>query len=438
MHQWAAMWSNVAEEAEEEMDTPSAQAAAIDVSGDPETVQKTTEYQRVAVGALLGSIADEMKKAEGDIRTLMEIVKNVDNDELSSKLDEKLVVLGGISKVNPTIPGEWINIAMGKIKGQTEKSTMRSLNSVLKIILMKLVPYDMAIPLPTREFGDNITPNVRSVGDVQSTSHAENVRAEIPQMEFKPSSRRGKLDVGEYHIGSKLNAENKRYWPCPYENCEAYFFSSRKCGAHLNEHIGRIYVCERCKYETYNLDSYDHHRCFSGRKTQSAETKEGKKYGKRSMKSGKQSEDLGEGREATTSEQPSTSVKRRGDELGLISDIPVKKEKKEKERKVDEDRRAERKENAEKERRAERKAKKAEKERRAERKARKAEKERRAERKARKAEKERVAERKAERDRKAEERKAEKEREAERKAERERKEMGKKTEEDDDIIVLSD
>ena len=74
MQQWAAMWSNVAEEAEEEMDTPSAQAAAIDVSGDPETVQKTTEYQRVAVGALLGSIADEMKKAEGDIRTLMEIV----------------------------------------------------------------------------------------------------------------------------------------------------------------------------------------------------------------------------------------------------------------------------------------------------------------------------------------------------------------------------
>ena len=360
MEQWAAMWSNIAEEAEEEMDTPSVQAPAIEVSGDLETAQKTTKYQRVAVGALLWSITDEMKKAEGDIRTLMEIVKNVENNKLSSKLDEKLVVLGGISNVNPTIPGEWINIAMGKIRGQTEKGTMRSLNSVLKIILMKLVPYDMAIPLPTREFGDNITPNVRSVRDVQSTSHAENVQAEIPQMEFKASSRRGKLDVGDYHIGSKVNAENKRYWPCPYENCEEYFFSSRKCGAHLNEHIGRVYVCDRCKYETYNLDSYDHHRCFSGRKTQSAETKEGKKYGKRSMKSGEQSDPgkSGEGREATASEQPSTSVKRRADDLGSISDIPVKKEKKEKkERKADE-RRAERKAEKAEERRAERKAKK--------------------------------------------------------------------------------
>ena len=114
----------------------------------------------MAVGTLLGGIADELQKVEGDIRSLIDLVKNVENDEMSRRLDEKLVVLAGISNVFPTIPGEWINIALSKIKGQTEKSTMRSLNSVLKIILMKLVPYDITIPLPTREFRDNIKPIV--------------------------------------------------------------------------------------------------------------------------------------------------------------------------------------------------------------------------------------------------------------------------------------
>ena len=141
--------------------------------------------------------------------------------------------------------------------------------------------------------------------------HAENVQdvwAEIPVLEVKLSiSHRGKLDVGDYHIGSKVNAQNKRYWPCPYKKCDEYFFSSRKCGAHLNEHLRRVYVCEQCKYKTYNLDSYNHHCCFSGRKTQSGETKEGKKYQKQSSKSsGKQSEETGH--ETTTSEQPSTSI----------------------------------------------------------------------------------------------------------------------------------
>ena len=93
---------------------------------------------------------------------------------------------------------------MAKIKGKTEKTTMRSLNLIVKIILMKLVLYDISIPLPMREFRDNIQPTVRSVRDTKSTSHAKNVQdsvhAEIPEMleEVKLSiSHRGKLDVGD-------------------------------------------------------------------------------------------------------------------------------------------------------------------------------------------------------------------------------------------------
>ena len=83
---------------------------------------------------------------------------------------------------------------------------------------------------------------------------------------------------------SKVNKAGKRFWPCPYENCYQYFGSSHKCGAHLNEHLGLIYVCDKCKYETYSLDCYEHHICFCGPKTQSGTTCVGMKYKKRSEK----------------------------------------------------------------------------------------------------------------------------------------------------------
>ena len=124
-------------------------------SGNPDesaSGMKVTEYERIAVGGLLNTIADELKKAEKDVRGLFEIVENVPAEQMAGTLDAKLVVLSAISQSTPInqLPGEWINIALSKIRGETDKSAMRSLNSVLKIILNKLVPYDISIPPPTR------------------------------------------------------------------------------------------------------------------------------------------------------------------------------------------------------------------------------------------------------------------------------------------------
>ena len=69
---------------------------------------------------------------------------------------------------------------------------------------------------------------------------------------------------------SSKNPDGSRYWMCPY-GCGKHFGSSCKCGAHLNEHLDRIYECEKCKFQTYSLDSYDHHKCFSGPKTHGPE-----------------------------------------------------------------------------------------------------------------------------------------------------------------------
>ena len=108
---------------------------------------------------------------------------------------------------------------------------------------MKLVPYDMAFPQPTQMYGE--------ASAALQTEISPCPQSDIPPIEIKLQSatqelldseqdtgRKGKLDVGKYHVRSKVNKDGKRFWPCPYEDCDQYFRNSRKCGAHLNEHLG--------------------------------------------------------------------------------------------------------------------------------------------------------------------------------------------------------
>ena len=50
-------------------------------------------------------------------------------------------------------PGERISIAISKIVQQLEKKKFHSLNAVLKLLLFKLVPYDVLCPAPMRVEG---------------------------------------------------------------------------------------------------------------------------------------------------------------------------------------------------------------------------------------------------------------------------------------------
>ena len=78
-------------------------------------------------------------------------------------------------------------------------------------------------------------------------------------------------------------------------------------------------MCDKCKYETYSLDSYDHHICFSGPKTQSGSTHAGMKYRKRSEKQ--------KGAQSTSGQKGAQSTS--GQKCGgdSVLEVPVKREK---------------------------------------------------------------------------------------------------------------
>ena len=178
------------------------------------------------------------------------------------------------------LAGEWINICMFKIATQCEKIEFHSVNSLLKMILFKLMPYDMCFPMPTRmEDAEKQSVKGASVAPEQPSESAPTVEervqsyneSELGELGDEPTKgKRSKLSVGKYIVKSSKNPDGSRYWMCPY-GCGQHFGSSRKCGAHLNEHLDRIYECEKCKFQTYSLDSYDHHKCFSGPKTHGPE-----------------------------------------------------------------------------------------------------------------------------------------------------------------------
>ena len=138
------MWSHINKQAEGEL--KDASQGAGDDDGQVSTsstaqLDDIAEFECVAVGGLLSSIADELKKAEKDLRGVLEVIPNAPQDKLVPTLDAQLVAMSGIAScaTGNIIPGKWINIALGKVLATTEKSKLRLLNTILKIILMKLV-----------------------------------------------------------------------------------------------------------------------------------------------------------------------------------------------------------------------------------------------------------------------------------------------------------
>ena len=119
LEHWAAMWSHINDQAEGEL--KDASEGAEDDEGQVSTsstaeLDDIAEFERVAVGGLLRSIADELKKVEKDMRGVLEVIQNVPQDKLVLTLDAQLVAMSGIASCTTRniIPGEWINIALGK------------------------------------------------------------------------------------------------------------------------------------------------------------------------------------------------------------------------------------------------------------------------------------------------------------------------------------
>ena len=74
-----------------------------------------------------------------------------DDEEMGQAVDTVLCVQASIKEMSQGKKnlghhfGEWINIAIGKILQNSEKTRFR-FNALLKMILFKIVPYDLCFP----------------------------------------------------------------------------------------------------------------------------------------------------------------------------------------------------------------------------------------------------------------------------------------------------
>ena len=177
-------------------------------------------------------------------------------------------------------PGEWISVTISKIAQQSEKKKFHSLNAVLKLLLFKLVPYDVSCPAPMRVEGvpfekgegkdTRIVVESGKGGDVKHEEGEEEKDVEEDgEVEYK--GRKNSLSIGKYIVKStaEMRGDKKiKVWKCPYEECNEKFGLSHKCGVHLNKHLNHFYQCPTCLYKSYSLDGYKHYICFKGPKTQ--------------------------------------------------------------------------------------------------------------------------------------------------------------------------
>ena len=247
-----------------------------------------TNFERTVICSILKSISEELNLASKDIVEMVEAVEKMEDDEkLGSIIDAKLVTKATMSDLEwekgpvDVHSGEWMSIALSKVLQNTEKTCFKSLNALLKIILFKLVLYDLCYPQPTRMFDEKTDTGSARKGPVPQSdkgsirkapvSHSDEGSALMPEGSVDERKWGSKLDVGKYKIKSVVEMRGgweMRTWYCPYEDCGQWFGSSHKCRAHLNKHLNHIYECPKCRYQTYSLDGYNHYVCFVGPKTQ--------------------------------------------------------------------------------------------------------------------------------------------------------------------------
>ena len=279
MEQWVTMWKQIAEdsqkkeklqikEAEEGLEMMAGASGSGKVDDREMEPKEKAEYERSMVMSILRTILDELSKVREDITDLVKIFdETADDEQLTRELNIKFVVKSKLREMaqgtGSMWRGEWISVAIGKVLQNSEKTKFRCVNSLLKLILYKIVPYDLSFHAPTRKGGvgtvdieeEKAAPippkSAEDVRRVEITGPSENVEMAVKGSEV--IGHKSKLSVGKYTIKSKVemrDGKEKRVWPCPFGDCDEKFGSSKKCGVHLNEHLNRIYECPTCKYRS--------------------------------------------------------------------------------------------------------------------------------------------------------------------------------------------
>ena len=218
---WAAMWDNINKTVEEEMGEPEDMNEP--VTQDPDLKLKLeNETSHIVIAAALDEIADELEKGQESVQQLADLMKSGNSAEsLAKNLDMKMIaramVQQNVCGGEKVLAGEWINICISKIAAQCEKTEFRSVNSLLKMILFKLVPYDMCFPMPTcMEDAEKQSAEGASVGPEPASESVPTMEervqsyneSELGELGHEPMKGKcSKLSVGKYIVKSSKNPD---------------------------------------------------------------------------------------------------------------------------------------------------------------------------------------------------------------------------------------
>ena len=225
VEQWVAMWQNIRDEShkeekrEIEMAEESVKKMGLEVGDDRDSgTMASSKFERMVVAGILRSVVEQLDEARRGLEDIIKSVEEtVDDDVLAKAIDTKLVVKASVEDMRwqsirasqQMDPNEWINVALGKIVQHMEKTKFQSMNALVKLILFKLIPYDLCFPKPTRMGG---------VGDVESDV-PEPEAAPVPPAGVAPpptpstahapdapivTGKMSKLSVGKYVIKSRV------------------------------------------------------------------------------------------------------------------------------------------------------------------------------------------------------------------------------------------
>ena len=217
---WAAMWDNINKTVEEEMEKPEPEEMNEVVTQGDFKPKLENESGCIVIGAALDEIAEELEKGWDSVRQLANLMKSGKNAETLAKiLDMKMVaramVQENVCGSEKVMAGEWINICMSKIAAQSETTEFRSVNSLQKMILFKLVPYDMCFPMPTQmedsekqSAASNSDPPLQSESVTASEEKFQKYETELGDEPTKLTKGKcSKLSVGQYVVKSSKNSD---------------------------------------------------------------------------------------------------------------------------------------------------------------------------------------------------------------------------------------
>ena len=231
------MWGQMAQDAEKEMEEVKGEEG--EMAGFKEEDVEMSRLDKMEkhsiIIALLREVRRELGLAQNSVAEMVDVLMSEKSDEeVEQTLNTKITAQGMIRKDldrDGLMSGEWINVALSKLNTATDKTNLTGVNTLLRMLLYKVVPYDIAYSMPTHMAGgDGGEVEMWEEWVLEETGKATTSTQDAPKLSPK---------FGEYKVKSSVNSKGMREWKCPV-GCGEVFGSSRKGAAHMNEHSAKF------------------------------------------------------------------------------------------------------------------------------------------------------------------------------------------------------